>query len=103
MTILRSPRARVLLLVVGLILPWGLGGCGSGNPNEQEFQRSAPPGKPLENPNESYAERRERTRNVSKQLAKIEAQNDAATKKLKADAEKSKADAEEKSEATSKP
>lgn len=88
MSISRSPRARALLLVTGLILPWGAEGCNSGNPNEQEFLRSAPPGKPPENPDESYAERRSRTRNVSKQLAKIEAKNEAATKKLKAEAEK---------------
>ena len=96
MSSLRSTRARALLLVGGLILPWGGSGCGFGNPNEREFLQSAPPGQPSENPNESYSDRRARTRNVSKQLAKIEAKNEASTQKLKADAEK-------KSEATTKP
>ncbi len=44
-------------------------GC-SGNQNEQEFLRTAPPGKPSEFPNESVAQRKDRTRAHSTGVAK---------------------------------
>jgi hypothetical protein len=67
-----------LLLAAGSL---GLAGCG-GNPNEKEYAEHAPPGKPFEDPNDSKVSyRRERTRNVSKQVQAIEARNQAGTKK----------------------
>lgn len=76
----RSPRARAAFVLGGLILAGTAAGCGSGNPNEKELS-NAPPGKQTGDPNESFADRRGRTRNVSKQLAKIEARNEDAAKK----------------------
>jgi hypothetical protein len=55
-------------------------GCG-GNSNEAEFARTAPPGVMSENPNESVAERRSRTRIVTKSEQKLEARNKAAAEK----------------------
>jgi hypothetical protein len=81
MSILKSPRAKTLLLFGSLILTSNLVGCGSGNPNEKEYFAHTPPGKPPENPNESNSERRARTRNVPKQVAAAEARNEAAAKK----------------------
>lgn len=69
---------RVLGVFVLCVMP-GLG-CG-GNSNEAEFARTAPPGIPSENPNESVAERRSRTRRVTKQEEKIEARNKAIAEK----------------------
>ncbi|MGP0067412.1 MAG: hypothetical protein ACLQGP_27930 [Isosphaeraceae bacterium] len=82
MSILKSPRAKILLLLASLILPSNLVGCGSGNTNEKEFLSSAPPGKPPENPDETVSERRARTRLVSKKVADAEAKNAAAAKRL---------------------
>jgi hypothetical protein len=59
-------------------------GC-SGNSNEAEFGRTAPPGIPSEHPNESVADRRARTRIVSKQEQKIEARNKAIAEKKAAE------------------
>lgn len=87
MSISRSSRAKTLVVLGSLILAGNVAGCNSSNPNEQEFLRSAPPGKPTENPDESYSQRRSRTRLVGKKLAAIEARNEAAAKK-KAEAEK---------------
>ena len=56
-------------------------GCGGANENERENARTAAPGIPSENPNESFAERRARTRVPSKQEKKIEQRNAAAEKK----------------------
>jgi hypothetical protein len=55
-------------LFVGLVIgaPLAITGCGSSNTNEQEFLNSAPPGKPPENPNESFSERRSRTQAKTK-------------------------------------
>jgi hypothetical protein len=44
-------------LSCGMTLP--LAGCGSGNPNENEFP--APPGRPSEFPDETVSQRRART------------------------------------------
>ena len=87
MSILKSPRAKTLLLTGSLILTSNLVGCGSGNPNEKEYFAHTPPGKPPENPNESNSERRARTRNVPKQVAAAEARNAEVARKL---AEKNK-------------
>jgi hypothetical protein len=87
MSILKSPRAKALLLTGSLILTSNLVGCGSGNPNEKEYFAHTPPGKPPENPDESNSARRARTRNVPKQVATVEARNEALAKKL---AEKNK-------------
>jgi hypothetical protein len=58
-----------------------LGGCG-GNPNRAEYDAHTPPGKPFDDPNDSkVAYRRERTRNVSKQVQKIEAKGREAAEK----------------------
>jgi hypothetical protein len=80
MSFLNSPRAKSALLLGALIFGSNLLGCGSGNPNEDESLRTVSPGEPLKE--ETVSERRSRTRNVSKQLAKIEAKNAEATKKL---------------------
>ncbi len=77
MRVMRSGLAG-LLLVAGVL---GLTGCG-GNPNEREFLDKAPPGKPSDDPEDkNVAHRRGRTRNVSKQVQKIEARGQAAAKK----------------------
>ena len=55
----RSRRTHVFLLSGSMVLTLCLG-C-SGNQNEDEFLRSAPPGKPSEFPNESFAQRKQRT------------------------------------------
>jgi hypothetical protein len=65
-------------------------GCG-GNSNEAEFARTAPPGIPSENPNETVAERRARTRIVTKQEQKLEARNKAAAEKRAAAEKKAEA------------
>jgi hypothetical protein len=69
MSILRSPRARTLLLLGGLILALNAPGCGSSNSNEREFLSTADPGKEYGNPNESYSARRERTKHTVKKSA----------------------------------
>ncbi len=81
-----SRLAGLILLVFSLGFALGLPGCGSGNPNEREFLATAPPGKPSDDPEDSkVSHRRERTRNVAPQVAKIEARNQGATaKKTKA-------------------
>jgi hypothetical protein len=56
-------------------------GCSGANENERENAQTAAPGIPAENPNESFAERRSRTRLVPKQVQKIEARNQAAAEK----------------------
>jgi hypothetical protein len=59
-------------------------GCGGGNPNEREYFQDAPPGKPSDDPNDQkVAYRRERTRNVSKQVQKVEARGREAAEKAK--------------------
>ncbi len=80
MSIPRSSRVRTLLLLGGMALSWNPVGCGSSNPNEHEFL-TAPPGMPPDHPNESFAERRERTRNLTKQELAAEAKNKAAEAK----------------------
>ncbi len=68
-----------LLMTAGVM---GLAGCGSGNPNETEFLRTAPPGKPPDDPeDQKVAHRRERTKIVPKQIQDFEARNQAAAKK----------------------
>ena len=67
-----------------MALATNIAGCGSGNPNEKEYFAHTPPGVPPENPNETNAERRARTRNVPKQIAVVEARNEAAAKKAAA-------------------
>jgi hypothetical protein len=60
-------------------------GCG-GNDNEREFARTAAPGLPSDHPGESVAERKARTRIVTKSEQKIEARNKAAAEKKAAEA-----------------
>jgi hypothetical protein len=56
-------------------------GCGSGNQNEAEFLASAPPGKPPDNPNETVAQRKERTRSkTKKEMAELEKDKATAPK-----------------------
>ena len=85
----RSTRAGFLRLIAGMTLATNLVGCGSGNPNEREFFEHAPPGLPTDHPNETYAERRERTRTRTKQELAAEAKNKAAEAK-KADGKSSR-------------
>ena len=73
MSILRSQRARAVPLLGGMILAAVASGCG-GNSNEKEFLDSAPPGVQTGDPNESYSQRRERTKTAPKK-------SDAAEKK----------------------
>jgi hypothetical protein len=76
-----SRLAGLLPLVFGLSFLLGLPGCGSGNPNEAEYAQHAPPGKPPDDPeDQKVAHRRERTRNISKAVQKIEAKGQAAQK-----------------------
>ena len=80
---MRTTKSGLIGLAALLVAAGGLGlsGCG-GNPNEREYQASAPPGKPPDDPeDQKVAHRRERTRNVSKQVQKIEARNQGAGKK----------------------
>jgi hypothetical protein len=56
-------------------------GCSGSNENERENALTAAPGIPAENPNESFADRRSRTRLVPKQVQKIEARNQASAEK----------------------
>jgi hypothetical protein len=55
-----SRCAKAFLLAGSMVLTLFLG-CSPGNQNEAEFLKSAPPGKPLEFPNESFAQRKART------------------------------------------
>jgi hypothetical protein len=73
--------ARASLAVLGLCTTVLLLGCGGSNENERENALTAAPGKPPENPNESFADRRARTRGSSKQMEKIEARNKATAEK----------------------
>jgi hypothetical protein len=71
---------------LGLAMTLAISGCG-GNENERENARTAAPDLPPENPNESFADRRARTRGASKQGEKIEARNKAAAEKKAAGGE----------------
>jgi len=62
MSVLKSRWLGGYLIFLSCALPMAAGGCGSSNPNEKEFLESAPPGKPSEFPNESFSERRQRTK-----------------------------------------
>ena len=66
---------------IGLCAALSLLGCSGSNENERENARTATPGIPAENPNESFGDRRERTRGQSKQLEKIETRAKAAASK----------------------
>jgi hypothetical protein len=80
MKAIRYGLASLLVAAGGL----ALAGCGSGNPNEREYLQTAPPGKPPDDPeDQKVAHRRERTRNVSKEIQKIEARNQGAAAKTK--------------------
>jgi hypothetical protein len=68
--------AKALLCMATLGLPL-VAGC-SGNPNEDEFLKTAPPGLKSEFPNESYAERRERTRTKTSRELQAEAKKKGA-------------------------
>jgi hypothetical protein len=73
-TLMNMPKTRGVrlgVMVLAINLTFSLSGCG-GNPNEAEFFKSAPPGVPSEFPNESVAQRKERTRAVPKQVKQIE-------------------------------
>jgi hypothetical protein len=59
MLVTRSRRAGACLIAGSIVLTLVVG-C-SGNQNEAEFLKSAPPGTPSEFPNESFGERRART------------------------------------------
>jgi hypothetical protein len=59
MSITRSRCAHTFILAGSMVLTVVVG-C-SGNPNEDEFRKSAPPGVPSEFPNESVALRKSRT------------------------------------------
>jgi hypothetical protein len=74
-------KDRLLFCVCLMALSCGLtlsvAGCGSSNPNETEFLNSAPPGKPSEFPNETFAQRKERTlRTPSKTKKEMEEAKD---------------------------
>lgn len=73
------------LAAFGLYMTLSLPGCG-GNDNERENALTAAPGIPAENPNESFADRRARTRGASKQQDKIDARAKAAAEKKAAGA-----------------
>jgi hypothetical protein len=78
MKTMKCGLAALLVAAGGL----GLTGCGGSNPNEREYLQSAPPGKPPDDPDDQkVAHRRERTRNVSKQVQKIEERNQGGSKK----------------------
>jgi hypothetical protein len=79
--------ATALMIALAAVLP----GCFPED-NNAEFLKSAPPGNPSPFPNESFAERRARTRNMSPLEKKIEARQKAAAEK----AAKKKAAAEKK-------
>jgi hypothetical protein len=64
----RSHFTKSFLLAGGMGLAL-LSGC-SGNVNEDEFLKSAPPGKPSEFPDESISQRRARTLGPSGKTAK---------------------------------
>jgi hypothetical protein len=71
--------------VMPIVLACGLAlaGCG-GNPNRAEYDAHTPPSKPFDDPNDyKVSYRRERTRNVSKQVQKIEAKAREAAEKAK--------------------
>ena len=74
------------IAALGMCLTLSLSGCSGSSENERENARTAAPGIPAENPNESFAERRGRTRLVPKQVQKIEARNQAASEKKAATA-----------------
>jgi hypothetical protein len=75
MSILRSRPATSLLILGGLIQAASAPGCG-GNSNEKEFLNTAPPGKQTGDPNESYSQRRERTKNASKKAGPVNPSGD---------------------------
>ena len=77
--------ATALLIALAAVVP----GCFPED-NNAEFLRNAPAGNPSPFPNESFAERRARTRNMSPLEKKIEARHKAAAEKAakKAAAEK---------------
>ena len=80
-----SRGAGLLPLIFSLGLVLSLSGCGSGNPNESEYAQHAPPGKPSDDPeDQKVSHRRERTRNVSKAVQKVEARGQAAAQKTQA-------------------
>jgi len=64
MLIMRSHYVKTFLLGASMMLTLVVG-C-SGNPNEDEFLKSAPPGAPSEFPNETVAQRKARTLGPSK-------------------------------------
>jgi hypothetical protein len=73
MSITRSHSTKSFILAGSMMLTLVVG-C-SGNPNEDEFLRTAPKGVPSEFPNESVAQRKARTLGPSK------IEKGAATKK----------------------
>jgi hypothetical protein len=78
-------KMRKCGLIGPIVLAYGLalGGCG-GNPNRAEYDAHTPPGKPFDDPNDyKVSYRRERTRNVSKQVQAIEAKGREAANKAK--------------------
>jgi hypothetical protein len=80
-----TSKYRLLFCVCLMALSCGLtlsvAGCGSGNPNEKEFLDSAPPGKPSEFPDETVAQRKERTRSkTKKEMAEAKGTGTAAKK-----------------------
>jgi hypothetical protein len=81
MSILRSRRSLALLLAGSMALTASLAGCEPGNPNEAEYFKHTPPGKPPENPDESNSARRARTQRVAKQITAIEARTKPAPPK----------------------
>jgi hypothetical protein len=66
-------RTFLLALSTSLVLVSTVGGCGSGNPNEDEFLQNAPRGTPPENPNETFRERKERLHKAAQEIAKEKA------------------------------
>jgi len=78
MSTTKSGLLGIYLLTLSLGLTLCVPGCGSGNPNEREFLNNAPPGTPSEFPNESVAQRKARTRSLSKPEKEIEARNQKA-------------------------
>jgi hypothetical protein len=73
MSIITARGGKAFVLVGSMILTLFVG-C-SGNQNEDEFLRSAPPGKPSEFPNESVSQRKERTRSKTKAEHAADAKN----------------------------
>lgn len=75
-----KPRFWLATFALGACMGISLPGCSS-NPNEAENARTMAPGIPSDHPNESFADRRARTRTLSKQSQQIQERNESVGKK----------------------